>query len=41
MLPDGCKQFGLLDGVDAQIGLQIQVQVEHFEGVTRLLADHG
>jgi hypothetical protein len=36
---DGGEQLGLLDGVDAEIGFQIQFQVQHFFRVTSLL-DH-
>ena len=38
-LPDGQEGFGLLDGVNAQVGLHVQVKVEHFLWIAGLLGD--
>ena len=39
MRADGCKEFGLFDGIDAQICFQVEVQIEHLGRVAGLLAD--
>ena len=38
-LADLGEQFGLFDGVDAQVGFQVEVQVEQFGRVAGLLGD--
>ena len=40
-LADGGKDLGLLDGVDAQVGLEVEVEVEHIGRVAGLFADQG
>src|SRR5205823_2626110 len=39
-LLQGGEDLDALDGVDAQVGVQGHVQVQHLRGVTRLLRDH-
>src|SRR5271165_1689598 len=44
VLADGGEDFGLFDGVDAEVGLQVEVDVEQVGGVSGELgddADHG
>ncbi len=38
---DGLEGLGLLDGVDAQVGLHVQVEVEHLQRVASLLGDNA
>ena len=38
-LADGGEHLGLLDGVDPQVGLEIEVHVEQILGIARLLRD--
>ena len=33
------KGLGLLDGVDPEVGLEIELEVEHVGGISRLLGD--
>ena len=40
-LADGGKDLGLLDRVDAQVGLHVQLDVEHVGRVAGLFADDG
>ena len=40
-LADGGKYLGLLDRVDAQVGLDVQLEVEHVGRVAGLFADDG
>ncbi len=35
--PDFRERLGLLDGVDAQVGLEIEIEFEHLDRVTGLL----
>src|SRR5262249_48338779 len=39
-LPHGGEQLGLLHGVDAQVGLQVKLQVQHVLGVTGPFRHH-
>ena len=39
-LADGGEQLGLLDGVDAEVGLHVEVELEHVLGIAGLLGDH-
>ena len=44
VVADGGEQFGLFDGVDAEVGFEVEVDVEHVGGVAGLLGDeceHG
>jgi len=36
---DGGKGLGLLDGVDAEVGLEVEIQLQHLGGITGLLGD--
>ena len=38
-LADGGEDLGLLDGVDAEVGFEVEVHVEHVFGVAGLLGD--
>ncbi len=38
---DGGEDFGLLDGVDAQVGFEVEVGVQEVGGVAGLLGDDG
>jgi hypothetical protein len=40
-LADGGEQLGLLHGVDAEIGLEVEVEGEHVPRIARLLGDEG
>ena len=40
-LADGREDFRLLDGVDAEIGFQIQIEIEHVLGIAGLLDHQG
>ena len=40
-LGDLAEDFHLLDGVDAQVGLQIEFVFEHVGGIAGLLGDNG
>ena len=40
-LAHGGEQLGLLDRVDTQVGLQVQVEIEHVLRVAGLLSDEG
>ena len=37
--PDAGEDFGLLDGVDAEVGLEVEFQVEHVRRVAGLVGD--
>ena len=39
LLADGGEQFGLFDGVDAEVGFEVEVEVEHVGRVAGLLGD--
>ena len=41
MLAQRQEQLGLFDGVDPQVGLQVQVEVQHFDRVAGLFGDLG
>ena len=40
-LADGGEQFGLFDGVDAEVGFEVEVEGEHLGGVAGLFGDEG
>ena len=40
-LADGGEQFGLLDGVDAEVGFEVEVEGQHLGGVAGLFGDEG
>ena len=40
-LADGGEQFGLFDGVDAEVGFEVEVGGEHLGGVAGLFGDEG
>ncbi len=40
-LADGGEQFGLFDGVDAEVGFQVEVHGQHLGGVAGLFGDEG
>ena len=38
-LADGGEHLGLLDGVDAEIGFQVEIEIQHVLGIAGLLRD--
>src|SRR5271169_5061974 len=38
---DRSHHFGLLDGVDAEVSLKVEIEIEHVDGIARLLSDQG
>ena len=40
-LADGGEQFGLFDGVDAEVGFEVEVDGEHLGRVAGLFGDEG
>ena len=40
-LADGGEHFGLLDGVDAEVGFEVEVEVQQVRGVAGLFGHHG
>ena len=40
-LADGGEQFGLFDGVDAEVGFHVEVEGQHVGGVAGLFGDQG
>ena len=41
VLADGGEHFGLFDGVDAEVGFEVEVEGEHVGGVAGLVGDQG
>ena len=41
LLAHGREELGLLDGIDAEVGLEVEVEGEHLRGVAGLLGDDG
>ena len=35
------KDFGLLDGVDAEVGFEVEIEVKHVDGITSLFGDEA
>ena len=40
-LPHGGEHLGLFDSVDTEVGLQIQIEGEHLDGIAGFLGDDG
>ncbi len=40
MLTQRSKKFSLFDGINAEVGFHIQVNIQHIFGVTRFFANH-